>query len=334
MCLRTLLPCALAAAALVTGAASAAGPVFAVVPNEAQPAAAPLPNADEALVAQIDAFLSSEGSPMAGQAGAFVASGRAHGIDPRYLVALTGAESSFGKYLFRPYNPFGWGSSDFSSWADAIETVAGGLEKGYTTQGLTDVFSIAAKYAPVGAANDPKGTNGEEPVNVAKVLRRLGGDPGRVVLAGWTPSTILFGAGTPSDVAVPAVPMTVWGNSPGAQVASIALRYVGTPYVWGGAAPGGFDCSGLAMYAYGQVGITLDHYTGNQWHEGTRVDLTALQPGDLLFFDLEGGDPQHEGIYVGDGLFVQAPHSGDIVRVVPLDDPGYALRFAGAVRPY
>ena len=332
-----LLAVAAACALAFTGAAAAAGPVWVVVPDD--PSAATDDSsvqlggtasqiADAGLVGEIDSFLRGQGSPMAGAGASFVAAGRAAGIDPRYLVALSGAESSFGKHLFRPFNPFGWGYASFSSWDQAIRTVATGLQTGYLAEGRTDVFAIAAKYSPVGASNDPNGTNGEEPYNVEKFLRQLGGNPYDIRSAGDPLSPLV----TPGSFGGPL--KTVWGNSPGAQAASVALLFVGVPYVWGGDSPSGFDCSGLAMYAYGQVGVTLPHWTGYQWKVGRVVQPSELQAGDLLFFDMRGGVPQHEGMYIGNGLMVQAPHTGDIVRVVPLSTGGYAERFVRAVRPY
>jgi cell wall-associated NlpC family hydrolase len=120
----------------------------------------------------------------------------------------------------------------------------------------------------------------------------------------------------------------------GSQAVSIALRHIGVPYVWGGATPNGFDCSGLAMYVYGLLGITLPHYTGQQIKVGYPVAFNQLQPGDLLFFNPRAnGDPRHEGIYIGRGLFVQAPQSGDHVRVSVLDASRMAF-YMSAVRPY
>ena len=98
--------------------------------------------------------------------------------------------------------------------------------------------------------------------------------------------------------------------------------------VWAGAAPGGFDCSGLTMYAYAQVGISLSHYTGDQWNEGAHVPADQLLPGDLVFF---GSDLGHMGMYVGNGQFIHAPHSGDVVKISSLGGFG---NYAGAVRPY
>lgn len=126
------------------------------------------------------------------------------------------------------------------------------------------------------------------------------------------------------------------GGTTGERAVLIARRFLGSPYVWGGADPvTGFDCSGLALYVYAQLGVRLTHYTGAQWFEGTRIPRDALVPGDLVFFDADAnGIPQHEGIYVGGGEFIQAPHTGEDVTISSLDDPSFASRYLGAVRPY
>jgi len=87
------------------------------------------------------------------------------------------------------------------------------------------------------------------------------------------------------------------------------------------------------MFVYAQLGVALTHYTGAQLHEGTPVPPEALQPGDLVFFDAGAfGIPGHEGMYVGGGLFIHAPHTGDVVKISTLSQ--YAGRYVGAVRPY
>ena len=111
-------------------------------------------------------------------------------------------------------------------------------------------------------------------------------------------------------------------------VVGIAMQYLGVPYVWGGASPGGFDCSGLVMYVYAQVGVSLPHYTGAQWQMGVPVSQSDLQPGDLVFFDGLG----HVGIYIGGGEFIHAPHTGDVVRIDSLAEGWYAATYDGARR--
>jgi cell wall-associated NlpC family hydrolase len=110
--------------------------------------------------------------------------------------------------------------------------------------------------------------------------------------------------------------------------AGVALSEVGTPYVWAGSSPGGFDCSGLVMYAYSKEGVSLPHSSYADWNVGTAVPKDQLQPGDLVFFDGLG----HVGIYVGGGQFVHAPHTGDVVKVSNLDSGSYASSYVGARR--
>jgi cell wall-associated NlpC family hydrolase len=124
-------------------------------------------------------------------------------------------------------------------------------------------------------------------------------------------------------------------NTLGGQAVAIAYRFLGIPYVWAGASPSGFDCSGLTMYVWGQLGIRLGHYTGFQYYQGRRVPRNQLEPGDLVFFHANtGGVPQHEGMYVGKGSFIHAPHTGDVVKISSLFEAAYALSYVGAVRPY
>jgi cell wall-associated NlpC family hydrolase len=123
------------------------------------------------------------------------------------------------------------------------------------------------------------------------------------------------------------VPSPSAAPSTHAEAASIAARYLGVPYVWGGASPGGFDCSGLVSYAYAQIGVSLPHYTVAQWNATTPIPSSALQPGDLVFFDGLG----HVGIYIGGGQFIHAPHTGTVVQTASLS--GYwAAHLDGARR--
>jgi cell wall-associated NlpC family hydrolase len=110
-------------------------------------------------------------------------------------------------------------------------------------------------------------------------------------------------------------------------VVGIAMQYLGVPYVWGGASPSGFDCSGLVMYVYAQVGVSLPHSSYAQYGYGTPVSMSQLQPGDLVFFDGLG----HVGIYVGGGNFIHAPHTGDVVKISSLTG-WYASTFVGGRR--
>jgi peptidoglycan DL-endopeptidase CwlO len=99
-------------------------------------------------------------------------------------------------------------------------------------------------------------------------------------------------------------------------VVGFAMQELGTPYVWGGAAPGGFDCSGLVMWAYAQVGVALPHSSYAQWGYGVPVSTDQLEPGDLVFFNGLG----HVGMYIGGGQFIEAPHTGAFVQISNLAD--------------
>jgi cell wall-associated NlpC family hydrolase len=111
------------------------------------------------------------------------------------------------------------------------------------------------------------------------------------------------------------------------QVLNLASEYLGTPYAWGGESPTGFDCSGLAQYLYAKVGIKIPRTTYTQFESGLSVPSGKLQAGDLVFFKGGGskdGLPGHVGIFVGGGMFVEAPHTGDVVKVSKLSGyPGY-----------
>jgi cell wall-associated NlpC family hydrolase len=121
----------------------------------------------------------------------------------------------------------------------------------------------------------------------------------------------------------------------GEQAVTIAEQYLGIPYQWGGASPlGGFDCSGLTMFVYGQLGVPLPHYAAAQWNQGPRIDSSQLQPGDLVFFEPRTNGPGHVGIYVGGDQFIEAPHTGDVVKIASISEEAAALEFVGATRPY
>lgn len=117
---------------------------------------------------------------------------------------------------------------------------------------------------------------------------------------------------------VAADPSTLGAGS--SQVVSIALQYLGVPYVWGGSTPGGFDCSGFTQYCYRQVGVSLPRTSQSQYEAGQHIAcdrLDLLRPGDLVFFGTNGdaGEVHHVGMYVGDGNYVHAPYTGAVVRV-------------------
>ncbi|NJC68762.1 NlpC/P60 family protein [Planosporangium thailandense] len=120
-----------------------------------------------------------------------------------------------------------------------------------------------------------------------------------------------------------------YDGSPGAKAARFACGKIGSPYVFGAVGPNVFDCSGLTMWAWSQAtggAVSLYHYTVTQFNETKRVTRDQLRPGDLIFY---GSDIHHVAMYVGNNWMVNAPHSGDVVRMAPVDE----MPIAGYGRP-
>jgi peptidoglycan DL-endopeptidase CwlO len=130
--------------------------------------------------------------------------------------------------------------------------------------------------------------------------------------------TVFEQTGSYPDITIPTE------NTVDGQALQEALSRRGDPYVWGAAGPSVFDCSGLVVWAFAQEGIALPHYTGSLWNSGMHIARNDLEPGDLVFF---GGDISHVGFYVGDGMMLDAPNTGAVVRIEPLFSD-----YVGAVR--
>ncbi len=117
------------------------------------------------------------------------------------------------------------------------------------------------------------------------------------------------------------------GTEPRSEVVAIAKSKLGCPYVWAADGPNSFDCSGFTMWVYRQVGVSLPHSSRAQINSGPRVSRANLKPGDLVFFGRSV--IHHVGIYVGGGMYIHAPHTGDVVKISSLDRADYV----GACRP-
>lgn len=167
--------------------------------------------------AGIDRVLAADGSPLAGEGATFVAAADAAGLDPRALVAIAAHETLLARYgpSQQIRNPFGLGPGwTFASWAGAITTAADVLHRGYLSEGLITIPLIAAKWAPVGAENDPGGLNVHWTTGVGTYYAALGGDPSRPLLAA-------------AQDAAPTCAPTLWPSGAGPAMIS----------PWGGRAP-------------------------------------------------------------------------------------------------
>lgn len=122
-------------------------------------------------------------------------------------------------------------------------------------------------------------------------------------------------------------------SASGSAIVSKAKEYLGVPYVWGGASPSGFDCSGLVYYVLNSVGISVPRSLAQQQNMGTYVAKSDLQPGDIVYFqNTYASGISHVGIYVGDGKFIHAPHSGAVVSYADLNSTYYTQHYYSARR--
>ena len=134
----------------------------------------------------------------------------------------------------------------------------------------------------------------------------------------------------------PAAPAAPASSGAGPKIQSIlatADKFIGTPYLWGGTTPDGFDCSGFVQYVYQQNGYSITRTTYTQWdNDGTFVNWEEMKPGDLMYFGTEYGQPSHVGMYVGGGKMIHSPHTGDVVKYCTIESGYYKTNFMGAKR--
>ena len=128
--------------------------------------------------------------------------------------------------------------------------------------------------------------------------------------------------------------MPEFNTTAGQEAIEIAKKYLGVPYVYGGTTPNGFDCSGFMQYVYRQMGYSISRVAASQMRDGVAVSRENLVPGDIVgFYSYPGGGYiGHVGMYVGNGMMIHAPHTGDVVRFTSIDSDYYSVRYAGARR--
>ena len=327
--------------------ADAAAPATASIVTT-QPAATTAAIADVSGVtaATIDAYLGGVRSPMAGQGAAFVTAGAQWSIDPRFLVAISGAESSFGSITCARFNGWGYGCPNhpftFISWADAINTIAQGLRTNYLDQGRTTVSLVQQKWAPSNAANDPTGLNNYWIANVTKFLVEQGGDPSRISLAPGDTTMAsslalsagvgtagvqgdLFGATTAPQTSVNAAGASTTDEPPVAQPDAPARLLVEVTN------------SGSATWSAANVRlrrVDVDpHLSSPPW--GTLVE-NEVAPGAKATFQV---DLAATGTDVGSYNTVwrvegpTGPFANEITRVVSVQRSGYSAQLVSVVAP-
>lgn len=132
----------------------------------------------------------------------------------------------------------------------------------------------------------------------------------------------------------PNVPSYVGSTVPGEVLVETAKQFIGTPYVYGGMSPAGFDCSGFVKYCYSLMGVELNRVAADQALNGVEVPADQMLPGDILCFSSSVGGEYigHSGIYVGGGYFIHSPRTGYTVEIVPLATTSYGMRIKNVRR--
>lgn len=146
------------------------------------------------------------------------------------------------------------------------------------------------------------------------------------------PAPVRAPAPVPPVSSPPAPPPATTPPAPSAGVGAVvafARAQLGEPYVWGGSGPSVWDCSGLTQAAWAAAGVRLSHYTGAQWAETRRVPLSALRTGDLVFYGPSGPSSTHVGLYIGGGMMIHAPRTGDVVKVASIYSVSQLLPYGG-----
>jgi peptidoglycan DL-endopeptidase CwlO len=230
------------------------------------------------------------------------------GSAPSSASALDGATDAGSDFASSLAQATGAGTTG-NLFADAIAADADPSAADLSTSS-SDPSSLTASDALGGvtSGSESSGSESDLVALLVSVLGDLSGSPEGTAAVGQGASTSGLGGVTAGT-----------GSVTGSDVVSEAEQFEGTPYVWGGTSPSGFDCSGLVQYVYGQLGVSLPRTSEEQADVGTPVaSLSAAQPGDLLFFagsDGTASSPGHVGIYVGNGQMIDAPHTGTTVQV-------------------
>jgi cell wall-associated NlpC family hydrolase len=193
---------------------------------------------------------------------------------------------------------------------------------------ISGVDTLMGSVPDAMATNAPSGDFGTVLANIQRTLGEspMTSTPDGLASTDASASTGgLAGSLVPSAQAPAATPASASASASASTVVSQAEQYLGTPYVWGGTSPQGFDCSGFVQYVYGQLGVPLPRTSEQQALQGSAVpNIASAQPGDLVFFAGSDGTtsaPGHVGIYIGNGQMIDAPQTGENVQIQPVGDP-------------
>ncbi|MBQ7800816.1 MAG: SH3 domain-containing protein [Oscillospiraceae bacterium] len=170
--------------------------------------------------------------------------------------------------------------------------------------------------------------------------KSTGTEPSAAALNGTTGSTGTTSGSTSNSTSGSTSSGTASGSgssastsSSGSSIVATAKKYLGVPYVWGGASPNGFDCSGFVYYVLRSCGYSVSRTAASMYKQGTPVEKSDLQPGDVVFFqNTYKAGISHVGIYVGNGQFIHSPHTGEVVSYADLYSDYYVSHYYGACR--
>jgi cell wall-associated NlpC family hydrolase len=321
-------------------AAPSAAPEAPPAPAPAAPATtvAPLPLSGD-MAQRIDAYLASKASPLTGHGAVFVREAGRVGMDPRFLVAIAGSETSFGTYgpAIEIHNPFGLGPHiPYPSWEAAIAAAATTLSGNfYVGEGRFTIAAIQQRWAPNGAGNDPTGLNSNWTRNVSLYFAEQGGDPAAPVfsaevMAGRAPAPVPSGLAQASAPGVASLGAQVGTSEAGPAAAKAAAGYLGRPTR--AAARDGIGPAVLVRRAYREAGLQVEGGPAALAELGGAVRPSELRAGDVLVFSAPGAPVATLGIYLGDGAFVHAPGDAPQVTLASLYQPRFTEAYAGARR--
>lgn len=248
-----------------------------------------------------------------------------HIVDPNLIYA--------GQVLSIPGAGARYDSEQAVSSSTAGGTAVGGT---YTVRAGDTLSSIAARFGTTfQSLASINGIANPNVIEVGQVLRLSGPAvaPGRGAALAVAP---IAASPTAESAPTAAAPSTSTVTAPAAtgaaEAVAVARAQIGKPYVWAGAGPSSFDCSGLVMYAWAAAGVSLPHYTVSQYADTTRITESELQPGDLVFYDTgDGAQPGHVTMYIGGGQVITADSPGTLIKIVPITWDGTPMGF-GRVR--